>query len=134
MNQQKVLASVDALLVLLLCATPMLAQSQSPTASVCPSNQTAAAGSPTLAAEAPRRLSEQVASIATASRYFRELFGRWPDSLAELKSKSDGIDYSVFSEEPKLAALPDDTAQLQVFDGTSWREKKLTVSSTVKWQ
>ena len=68
----------------------------------------------------------EVDDIATACHYFRELFGRWPQSLKELMAITEGVDYSIFPEAPTLTPLPDDTERFRFFDGKNWWERKLT--------
>ena len=73
----------------------------------------------------PRAVADEVASIANACRYFRELYGRWPKDLAELKARTQGIDYKVFALQPAITPLENDTEQLRFSDGVNSWERNL---------
>jgi hypothetical protein len=67
----------------------------------------------------------QVMNAATklsySCRFFRSLYGRWPKDLAEIQAKTEGIDFGIFLGKASVTPMPDDSATIQIFDGTNMR-------------
>lgn len=72
-------------------------------------------------AEYSAKVMIEAARVSLACRYFRNLYGRWPTGIREIASRTEGIDYDIFMGKAMLVARPDDTLEITVFDGTSFR-------------
>jgi len=71
------------------------------------------------------RVMNEATKLSLACRYFRSLYGRWPKNIAEIQSKTEGIDYGVFIGKEKVTPLKkEDAAQIEVFDGENTRSVK----------
>jgi hypothetical protein len=120
------LASVTLLVVVAGCtATPQSKESTPPVPAPPPKSEL------TVTRYSERPMSEfqtQVMNAATklsfSCRYFRRLYGRWPKDIAEIKAKTEGIDFGVFLDKASVTPLPDDSALIQIFDGTNMRSTK----------
>lgn len=75
--------------------------------------------------EVPKRVQLAVEDLATACGYFRELYGHWPTSFADIKDRTEGIDYEAFSLDPTVTPQSDDTALIRFFDGAHWWGRKV---------
>lgn len=102
-----------------------------PKTSAAPAPPPAPASQLSVTRYSERPLSEfqtQVMNAATklsyACRYFRSLYGRWPKDIAEIQAKTEGIDFGVFLGKASVKPLPDDSAQIEIFDGTNMRSTK----------
>lgn len=119
---------ITLLIVLSGCATT---PEPKPSAQVASSPAPAPAPQLTVTRYSERPLSEfqaQVMDAATklsyACRYFRSLYGRWPKDIAEIQAKTEGIDFGIFLGKASVTPLPDDSAQIEIFDGTNMRATK----------
>ena len=70
------------------------------------------------------KVMNEATKLSFACRYFRSLYGRWPKNIAEIQSKTEGIDYGVFLGKAKVTPLKDDAAEIQIFDGKNTRSVK----------
>jgi hypothetical protein len=66
----------------------------------------------------------QATKLSLACRMFRGLYGRWPNNLAEIQAKTDGIDFAIFMGKAVVTPLSDDSESIEVFDGTDTRAVK----------
>lgn len=66
----------------------------------------------------------QATKLSLACRMFRSLCGRWPNDLAEIQFKTEGVDYAVFAGKAVVTPLPDDSESIQIFDGFNDRAVK----------
>jgi hypothetical protein len=55
---------------------------------------------------------------------FRALYGSWPNDLAEIEAKTEGIDFAVFMGKAVVTPLHDDSELVQIFDGVNTRQVK----------
>lgn len=63
----------------------------------------------------------EATKLSYACRYFRCLYGRWPSSIREIESRTEGIDFGVFPGKAFLVPRPDDTEEITVYDGVCYR-------------
>lgn len=68
-----------------------------------------------------RQVMNEATKLSYACRYFRRLYGRWPKDLAEIKSRTEGIDFGVFLDRAKVTPLDGDAEEIQIFDGQNVR-------------
>jgi len=108
------------------CATP-----PEPKTTAVPVSPSPPASQLTVTRYSERPLSEfqtQAMNAATklsyACRYFRSLYGRWPKDIAEIEAKTEGIDFGIFLGKASVTPLPDDSAQIEIFDGVNMRSTK----------
>ena len=66
----------------------------------------------------------EATKLSYACRIFRNLYGRWPNDLAEIQAKTEGIDFAAFAGRASVTPLPDDAERIEVFDGTNTRTVK----------
>ena len=66
----------------------------------------------------------EATKLSFACRMFRSLYGRWPNNLAEIEAKTEGINFGMFVGMAVITPLPDDSAHIQVFDGVNTRAVK----------
>jgi hypothetical protein len=79
-----------------------------------------------LSGEQIRRLDEAT-KVSAALRLFYSLYDRWPEDLAELRTRTTGIDYEVLADSLRLEKL-DEGMGVVFSDGES--ERKLLVQPT----
>ena len=66
----------------------------------------------------------EATKLSLACRMFRSLYGRWPNDLAEIQAKTEGIDFAVFAGKAVVTPLPDDSERIEIFDGVNTRSVK----------
>jgi len=66
----------------------------------------------------------EATKLSLACRMFRGLYGRWPNDLAEIQAKTEGINFAIFVGKAVVTPLPDDSEQIEVFDGFNTRSVK----------
>jgi hypothetical protein len=63
------------------------------------------------------RVLNEATKLSFACRMFRTLYGRWPNDLAEIEAKTEGLDFGLFMGKAVVTPLPDDSELIQAFDG-----------------
>ncbi len=66
----------------------------------------------------------EATKLSLACRMFRGLYGRWPNDLAEIQAKTEGINFAIFVGKAVVTPLPDDSESIEVFDGFNTRSVK----------
>jgi len=70
------------------------------------------------------RVMNEATKLSLACRMFRSLYGRWPNDLAEIEAKTEGIDFAIFAGKAVVTPLPDDSERIEIFDGVNPRSVK----------
>jgi len=70
------------------------------------------------------KVMNEATKLSFACRMFRSLYGRWPNDLAEIQAKTEGIDFAVFAGLASVTPLSDDAERIEIFDGTNTRAIK----------
>ena len=70
------------------------------------------------------KVMNEATKLSYACRTFRTLYGRWPNDLAEIQARTEGIDFAVFAGRASVTPLPDDSERIEVFDGLNTRAVK----------
>ena len=63
----------------------------------------------------------QATKLSLARRIFGDLYGRWPSDLAEIRAKTEGIDFEVFAGKAVITPKSGDAENIQIFDGFNTR-------------
>jgi hypothetical protein len=109
-----------AVLILAACASPTATKQAPPPAA--PFSVVRYAELPL--SEYQTQVMNEATKLSFACRMFRNLYGRWPNDLAEIEAKTEGINFSVFLGKAVVTPLPDDSERIQIFDGFNTREVK----------
>jgi hypothetical protein len=68
----------------------------------------------------------EATKLSAACRMFRSLYGRWPSDVAEIQSRTEGLNFAIFAGGVRVTPLPDDAERIEVFDGVNTRAVKAT--------